>query len=228
MTTNKLLIIGADSDLIQPLVGSASAFDIDILPLRRVDWDLTDPNPPADVLDRIAHFSPNHLLYSAGLNSPQNIKQDVDLTLGAMADHLSVNCLSFLSVVLHVQALSDNPLLSIHALSSLYGIYGRKTRLPYCVSKHALEGAVKCLATELPSTLVLAYRPGFFKTKLTDKNLTPEMQAKLVKRIPASRFGQPSDLSSLIVQNIIKPPLYASGTAITMDGGLTAGGIFEL
>ena len=106
-------------------------------------------------------------------------------------------------------------------------MYGRKSRLPYSLSKHALEGVLKCLAIELPNTLVLGYRPGFFSTKLTNTNLTIEEQAELSKRIPLARFGQPYELSDIILNHITNPPYYSTGSFIMMDGGLTAGGIFE-
>lgn len=227
MSDNRLLIIGADSDLIQPLLEMAKTQNIDMLPLTRSNWDLKQHFPPSKVLYQIRNFNPNHLLYAAGLNSPQNIQQDPAITLQAISDHFSVNCLSFVSAVLYMQTLLNNQFLSIHVISSLYGVFGKRTRLPYSISKHALEGAVKCLATELTETLVLAYRPGFFATKLTDKNLTQDVQERLTSRIPAGRLGKPIELSRVILQNIINPPFYSSGSIITLDGGLSAGGIFE-
>lgn len=228
MPKQNVLVVGAGSDLIQPLLDEADSYGLSVLKLNRSNWNLDDCTPPPSLISQIISFSPSHVLYAAGLNCPQDLRQDPVQTLKAVNEHLMVNCLSFISIVLHLQSRLAAPLISIHALSSLYGLYGRRTRLPYSVSKHALEGAVKCLAIEYPETLVLAYRPGFFKTKLTDKNINADMQDRLKACIPAGRLGSSSELSAVILRNILDPPLYASGSAITLDGGLTAGGIFEL
>ena len=228
MSDARLLLIGANSDLVQPLLNLAGESSVQVMPLTREDWDLTDCFPADYVMEKILNFRPNHLLFSAGMNVPQYLGQDPVSAVRQIQEHFVVNCLSLLSVVLNINSRLPSSLKTIHAISSLYGIYGRRTRMPYSVSKHALEGAVKCLAAELPDTLVLAYRPGFFSTKLTSKNLTKEMQDSLIARIPAGRLGQAEELSSVILQNILKPPIYASGSAITLDGGLTAGGIFEI
>ena len=228
MSDARLLLIGANSDLVKPLLDLAGESSVQVMPLTRQDWDLIDCFPPDYVMDQILNFRPNHLLFSAGKNVPLYLGQDTVSSVRQIQEHFVVNCLSLLSLVLHINSKLPSSLQTIHVISSLYGIYGRRTRMPYSVSKHALEGAVKCLAAELPDTLVLAYRPGFFSTKLTSKNLTEEMQNSLIARIPAGRLGQAEELSSVILQNILKPPIYASGSAITLDGGLTAGGIFEI
>ena len=109
----------------------------------------------------------------------------------------------------------------------MYGIYGRKTRLPYSVSKHALEASIKCLALEYPETQFIGYRPGFFKTKLTSANLTEEMQDELAKRIAKNRLGTPLEMSKILLDNIKNTNPYMTGTFITVDGGMISGGIFE-
>lgn len=227
MTTNKLLVIGSNSDLIQPLIEAAPHHKLEVMPIERKTWDLTNPTPTQELLDRVVTFNPRHLLYASGNNIPLDIAENPDTIIKSLRIHFDINCLAFISAVIHLNQLLPNPMISIHALSSLYGIYGRKNRLPYSVSKHALEGAVKCLAMELPRTLVLAYRPGFFSTKLTNKNLSSQTQENLKARIPAARLGKPDELSSVLLKNILDPPFYATGTSITMDGGLTAGGFFE-
>ena len=49
----------------------------------------------------------------------------------------------------------------------------------------------------MPNTLVLGYRPGFFKTKLTDKNLSENAQKRITDKIPANRFGEPENYQIL-------------------------------
>tara|TARA_B000000565_G_scaffold193307_1_gene147751 strand:- start:1740 stop:2429 length:690 start_codon:yes stop_codon:yes gene_type:complete len=227
MSQQKIVLIGAKSDLISPFKVKAISCGYELISITREEWDLKEINIPNELLQRICDFEPNHVLYAAGLNRITNFKETkTKLLLETVTEHFNVNCLTFLSLITTLKDYLDYDLTSIHAISSLYGIYGRATRLPYSISKHALEGTLKCLALEMPNTLVLGYRPGFFKTKLTDKNLSENAQKKITDKIPANRFGEPEELSNIIIHNITKPPLYCTGSCITLDGGLTAGGIF--
>lgn len=225
--TNRILLIGSKSDLMEPLTQYAAEQNISILGISRDHWDLSTVKPNSSVLEEILRFSPNHVVFAAGVNEPTSIHCHPDSLLNRLQYHINVNCFAFISLVSHLCDYSDISLRSIHVISSLYGVYGRKERLPYSVSKHALEAAVKCLALELPDTVVMGYRPGFFTTKLTDKNLSLEKQKNIAKCIPLTRFGRPAELCSVIINNIVTPPAYASGSFITLDGGLTAGGIFN-
>ena len=121
----------------------------------------------------------------------------------------------------------QNKLTAVHIISSLYGIYGRETRLPYSISKHALESSIKCLALEYPETQFVGYRPGFFDTKLTSANMNKKMQSKIKEKIPSSRLGEVKEFSKLLTHNILHSPHYLTGSIITIDGALTAGGFFS-
>ena len=224
----KLTIFGANSDLIIPLKEKSIENNIQIQEINRKDWDLEKIYPNENVIESIINFEPSQLLFAAGINNPLVLKEEGTKTiLESLDKHLSVNCISFLSIVDILQKNLKNKLQGVHVISSLYGIYGRRTRLPYSVSKHALEGTVKCLSLEYPDTQFLGYRPGFFKTKLTDKNLSEELQNKLKKRIGIKRFGLPDELSQIIYLNICNPNKYLTGTFIDLDGGMINGGIFE-
>ncbi len=224
----KLLIIGSKSDLIQPLLEKVKDNNIYIFKVNREEWDLESNLPSSEIIKKIINFQPTQLLYAAGQNIPLIVKnEDTQNVIASLNKHISINCISFLSIVDILQKNLKNPLIGVHVISSLYGIYGRRTRLPYVVSKHALEGVVKCLSLEYPETQIIGYRPGFFKTKLSDKNLSIDMQEKLSNRIAKKRFGLPSELSDSILLNICNPNKFFTGTFITIDGGMISGGIFE-
>ncbi len=228
MSEIKLVIIGSKSDLIQPLLEKAKKNNIYIFKVNREEWDLESNLPSSEIIEKIITFEPNQILYASGVNKPLIVKnENTQDILASLNNHLSVNCISFLSIVDILQKNLKDPLIGVHVISSLYGIYGRHTRLPYVVSKHALEGVVKCLSLEYPETQIIGYRPGFFKTKLSDRNLSIDIQEKLSKRIAKKRFGLPYELSDTILLNICNPNKYFTGTFITVDGGMISGGIFE-
>ena len=222
-----LTIIGAGSDLLEPLVSNKQE-NINIQKITRSQWDLLETTPTEDLLSQIIYFEPNQLLFAAGVNQKINFEdiKNEDL-ISLIKNHLSINCISLISIVNLLQKNLPNKLEAVHAISSLYGIYGRKTRLPYSVSKHALEASIKCLALEYPETQFIGYRPGFFKTKLTSANLTGEMQDELAKRIAKNRLGTPIEMSKILLDNIKNTNPYMTGTFITVDGGMISGGIFE-
>lgn len=220
-----VVVIGSNSDLMTPLLGKSESFNF--LKLARTEWDL---NNIADdcLINQLVKFNPQHIVFAAAINNPININRATQYELAeTLKSHMNINCISVVSLLAVLNNKLVNRLSSIHIISSLYGVYGRETRLPYSLSKHALEGAIKCLAIESPETTVLGYRPGFFKTKLTDKNLDCEQQRNIIKKIPMNRLGQASDLCGMIEKNILDPPQYATGSIINLDGGLTSGALFN-
>jgi len=227
MNANRIVIIGSGSDLVQPLIKDAPQHGLEVLKLSRSDWDLSNSRPSTELIDKIVRFDPQHLLYAAGHNELIDITADPPFVISQIQTHLSINCLSFISATLFLVKELQVPLRSIHAISSLYGVYGRRSRIPYSVSKHALEGAIKCLAIEFPQTQVLGYRPGFFDTRLTRQNVTKSSRQALQARIPLKRFGQADELSTCILANILHPSPYYTGHCITVDGAMTAGGVFD-
>ena len=225
MNKTNVAIIGSNSDLIAPLLEKSEAFSF--LKLTREDWDLNSIAND-NLCNQIIEFNPQHIIFAAAVNNPVDINNITQLQLAeAINYHMNVNCISIVSLITFLNKKLLARLSGLHIISSLYGIYGRKTRLPYSLSKHALEGAIKCLALELPQTTVLGYRPGFFKTKLTDKNLSREQQNNIIKKIPMNRLGKASDLCNLVEKNILDPPKYATGSIINLDGGLTSGSFFD-
>jgi NAD(P)-dependent dehydrogenase (short-subunit alcohol dehydrogenase family) len=227
MNANKILIIGSGSDLLQPLIQQCPTHQLELLGLGRADWDLKDLQPKPELLDSICAFKPSHLIFTAGQNVLTDIHDDPDEIMEEIQNHMVVNCFSFVSLVLLLMNRLPTPLNSVHVLSSLYGIYGRRGRIPYSLSKHALEGAIKCLAIEFPQTQVIGYRPGFFDTKLSRQNIPDSAWPILEARVPLHRFGQPEELSSIILANIQNPVPYLTGICLTIDGAMTAGGIFD-
>ncbi len=227
MTANKILIIGSGSDMLQPLIKQCPSHQLELLGLGRSDWDLKDLQPKPELLDSICAFKPTHLIFAAGQNILTDIHAYPDDVMAAIQNHMTVNCFSFVSIVLALMNRLATPLRTVHALSSLYGIYGRRGRIPYSLSKHALEGAIKCLAIEFPQTQFIGYRPGFFDTKLTGQNIPDSARHLLESRVPLHRFGQMEELSSIILANILNPVPYFTGICLTVDGAMTAGGIFD-
>ena len=112
MSEIKLLIIGSKSDLIQPLLEKVKDNNIFIFKVNREEWDLASNLPSSEIIKKIINFQPTQILYAAGVNKPLIIKnEDTQNVLASLNNHISVNCISFLSIVDILQKNLKNPLL---------------------------------------------------------------------------------------------------------------------
>jgi 3-oxoacyl-[acyl-carrier protein] reductase len=164
------------------------------------------------------------LIHSGGLNHPNLFET---LTDAEIRESLEVNLHGFLSVVKTcLPYWQSSGFGRILVISSLYGFLGRKGRLPYVMSKHALNGAVKTLAIELAchGVLVNAISPGFIGTKMTYKNNPPGTIAKFVAGIPLGRLGDPEDIADVASFLCSSKNRYLTGQDLVVDGGFSIGG----
>jgi 3-oxoacyl-[acyl-carrier protein] reductase len=220
----KALILGGRGDIGAAIAGRLIADGVDVSPVGRSDFDLSDPAS----IDRF-FAAPNDedyeiLVHSAGLNSPQLFE---DLSDDQIRQSLEANLHGFLRVARHcLPGWERKRFGRILVISSLYGFLARKGRLPYVMSKHALNGAVKTLAIELAPSgiLVNALSPGYVKTKMTYKNNSSEMIAKLEAGIPVGRLGDPEDIAEVAAFLCSSKNRYVNGQDIVVDGGFSVGG----
>ena len=61
--------------------------------------------------------------------------------------------------------------------------------------------------------------PGFIKTPMTDK-LTDDQQDKILKNIPISRLGLPSDVASACIYLSSDEASFVTGTTLHVNGGM--------
>jgi 2-dehydro-3-deoxy-D-gluconate 5-dehydrogenase len=107
-------------------------------------------------------------------------------------------------------------------LASVGGI-----RVPsYTASKHGVAGLTKLLANEWAAKgiNVNAIAPGYVRTDATQAlQDDPARSEKLLSRIPAGRWGEPSDMGGAAVFLASRASDYCHGTILVVDGGWLAG-----
>src|SRR6202789_1816610 len=116
---------------------------------------------------------------------------------------------------------------SIINISSTYGHEGAAGASVYVGSKHAVEGISKSVALELvdQGIRVNVVAPGTTDTDmLTRFTGTPDNKAGLVSTVPMERLGHPEEIAAGIVFIASDDASYITGTALNLDGRLTAGG----
>jgi len=164
------------------------------------------------------------LVHAAGVNVPKTFEALTDTEIRASVD---ANLFGFLDVVRHcLPHWRSRSLGRVVVLSSLYGSLGRAGRLPYVISKHALNGAVKTLAIELgcSGVLVNSVSPGYIETPLTLRNNQPSTLNRLVTGIPIGRMGTAAEVAQVVTFLCSEQNTYLTGQDIVVDGGFSVGG----
>ncbi|MEC3847955.1 3-oxoacyl-[acyl-carrier-protein] reductase [Bacillus velezensis] len=106
-------------------------------------------------------------------------------------------------------------------VSSIVGVSGNPGQANYVAAKAGVIGLTKSSAKELASRniTVNAIAPGFISTDMTDK-LSKEVQDEMLKQIPLARFGNPSDISSVVTFLASEGSRYMTGQTLHIDGGM--------
>lgn len=92
----------------------------------------------------------------------------------------------------------------------------------YTASKHAVAGLTKALANEWASAgvTVNAIAPGYLATDNTAAlRADAEREQAILARIPAGRWGTPSDLQGAFVFLASDAAAYLTGAVLPVDGG---------
>jgi 2-deoxy-D-gluconate 3-dehydrogenase len=110
-------------------------------------------------------------------------------------------------------------------VASLLSFSGGITVPAYAASKHAVAGITKALANEWAQSgvQVNAIAPGYFRTDNTEALQHDTVRSEQIGvRIPAGRWGEPSDLAGAVVFLSSKASDYVNGHLLVVDGGWMA------
>ena len=136
-----------------------------------------------------------------------------------------INFFSFIELV-RVFSKRDNYIenASIVGISSVAGSNGIKSKVAYCSSKSAIDGAIRSLSVELAvkKIRVNSIIPGFIKTEIYDqyiKNAGNEAFEKNVLTRQYSGIGETQDTSNAIAFLLSDASKFITGTGLIVDGG---------
>jgi NAD(P)-dependent dehydrogenase (short-subunit alcohol dehydrogenase family) len=110
-------------------------------------------------------------------------------------------------------------------VASVAGAVGEEGLAIYSATKAALITLTRSLALELgPEVRVNAVCPGQIETRIMRAvSEDPERRRRTAGRIPAGRLGTPAEVAAVIAWLLSAEASFVNGTAITIDGGETAG-----
>ncbi len=106
-------------------------------------------------------------------------------------------------------------------VSSVVALNGNGGQANYISAKAGLIGLTKALATEYGSKGVTCntVAPGFIESDMTS-SLPDEIRDNYLRRIAASRFGQPHEVAAAVTFLASEEASYINGQTLTVDGGL--------
>ena len=91
----------------------------------------------------------------------------------------------------------------------------------YSAAKGGIVGLTRALSRKLaPDIRVNAIAPGVIRTRMTDQVIARQGNERLAQ-IPLQRFGQPSEIATVIRFLCGTDASYVTGQTITVDGGMT-------
>ena len=92
---------------------------------------------------------------------------------------------------------------------------------PYAAAKAGIVGLTRSLSRRLaPDVLVNAVAPGLIETRMAEPTIAERGDAYR-QEIPLKRFGQPSEVATVIRFLCSADASYITGQTITIDGGIT-------
>lgn len=161
---------------------------------------------------------------NAGTNTPQPF---VDVPEGVLDEMIELNVRA---VFLTAQSAARVMLRagrggSIINMSSQMGHIGAQNRVPYCMTKHAVEGLTKALGVELaPQGIrVNSVAPTFIETPLTLPMFEDaEFKQWALDRIPMGRIGQIREVIAAVMFLASPDSSLMTGSCLKVDGGWTA------
>jgi 2-dehydro-3-deoxy-D-gluconate 5-dehydrogenase len=164
------------------------------------------------------------LINNAGINIR---KQPQDLTLAEWRQVLDTNLTSAFAcsqaVYPHMKAVKGGKIINI---GSMMSIFGAGFATAYAASKGGIVQMTKALASgwAADNIQVNAVLPGWIDTDLTKRARTDVsgLNAMVLMRTPARRWGVPQDLSGIAVFLASPASTFITGTAIPVDGGYSA------
>lgn len=116
----------------------------------------------------------------------------------------------------------NRSLINVGSLAAEVGVVGQAA---YCASKGAVVSLTRALALEWSSSSIRvnALCPGYFATDMPALVLADETaRDRLLRRIPARRVAQPSEIGGPVVFLASDASSYMTGAALYIDGGFTA------
>jgi NAD(P)-dependent dehydrogenase (short-subunit alcohol dehydrogenase family) len=193
--------------------------------------DVTDEHAISKMVDRAVEIfgGLDGAVNAAGI--PPNAMPIQDVTAEELRRNFDTMLFGIgLCMKYEVRALLARGAGSIVNISSAGGLYGVASLGAYIATKHGVVGITRSAALELATkgVRVNAICPGMIDTpQYHGLKTSGQDWSAITKSCPMKRFGEPSEVADVALWLLSQRSSYVTGQAIAVDGGLTAGPMFD-
>jgi 3-oxoacyl-[acyl-carrier protein] reductase len=187
---------------------------------NRVFTVVSDMSAPADCVDIMERAKPVYaLVHLAGVFERDPLVSDEH---GVWDRAIAANLTTAYDMAVAFRTRADPREASrIVFASSVAYRRGSADRAAYAAAKGGIVGLTRALSRKYaPDILVNAIAPGLIVTRMSEQVIV-ERGEGYRNEIPLRRFGQPSEVASVIRFLCSKDASYVTGQTITIDGGIT-------
>ncbi|WP_299731580.1 2-dehydro-3-deoxy-D-gluconate 5-dehydrogenase KduD [Devosia sp.] len=215
------LVIGVGRSSLDETAGLMAGIGAEFVP---VSADLSSGAPEMFELAWDAHGPIDGLVNNAGIIKRVDA---VDFTEADWDDVMDVNlkAMFFLCQAFGRKVLDAGRTGKIVNIASMLSFQGGIRVASYTASKHGVLGVTRLLANEWAARGINAnaIAPGYIESNNTTALRTDaERSAGILARIPAGRWGEPSDIGDAAVFLLSRAAGYMHGAVVPVDGGWLA------
>jgi NAD(P)-dependent dehydrogenase (short-subunit alcohol dehydrogenase family) len=183
--------------------------------------DVQDEDAVADALARLVEAAGplRGVVNSAGRHLERS---SMEVTTAEARALMDLNFLATFAVCRlaypHLRAAGGGTIVNI---GSFYDRLGVPRNAVYASSKAAIAGLTRCLAVEWAGDAirVLDVAPGYVRTALNEDFFADaDRLAKVARRIPVRRVGEPAEIGRFVAGLITDPIAFLTGETIYLDG----------
>jgi 3-oxoacyl-[acyl-carrier protein] reductase len=212
------LVTGASRGIGRAVATRFEELGARVLAPPRIELDLADSASVDRYLARLDQPI-DILVNDAGVNRLAGlVETDDDL----LRDTLEVNLIAPLRLARALApAMAERGWGRVVNVTSVWTVVAKERRLPYIVSKTALNGLTRAMAVEFGSrgVLVNAVAPGFVMTEMTTRNNTPEQLQVIAEGVPLRRLAEPDEIAELVAFLASGRNSFMTGQVLVCDGG---------
>lgn len=216
-------VIGVGRSPMEETASLMAAQGADFVDVRA---DLASAREAQAMFDRAwdQHGPVDGLVNNAGIIRRVDAVDFTEADWDAVMD-INLKTMFFLAQSMGRKALGENRPARIVNIASMLGFQGGIRVASYTASKSGVLGITRLLANEWAARgiNVNAIAPGYIETNNTEAlRNDPDRSASILGRIPAGRWGVPSDIGDAAVFLLAPASNYMHGAVIPVDGGWLA------
>jgi len=216
-------VIGVGRSSMDDTAGKLAAIGAGFVPVRA---DVSVSAEAQAMFDGVwdEHGPVDGLVNNAGIIRRADAVDFTEADWDAVMD-INIKSMFFLCQSMGRRAIAHGRGARIVNVASMLSFQGGIRVASYTASKSGVLGITRLLANEWAAKgiNVNAVAPGYIETNNTEAlRADPDRSASILARIPAARWGEPSDIGDAAVFLLSRAANYMHGAVIPVDGGWLA------